>query len=298
MKFAIADKLLSIDGNATRFPLPLSRLEGMLGQPSRHIRKKYNHVYTWDALGICAYSKSGHEVESITLDISAATYDFSPSTAFTSEFTIESLGLAQYLQQHLSKLEKISRHDEGGNLVFGDLEVYVDMSRGQVLSVSMKEHVAPPERTYAATYKFQKIDGEKIEFADFNFKLSIIQILMYEKNILKPKFDLQDFVKNHREREIDIDQEGYDLIPEVSDYFQKLEIDKKHADEVVEILQDGGNRIYGELMRFWDGEDDTFNIKSFEDIRHFSNLKKMALFHSDENEAIKAMLAKRGIQVE
>lgn len=126
-------------------------------------------------------------------------------------------------------------------------------------------------------YKLKKIAGETIEFADFNFKLTVIEVLMYDKELLKPKFDVYEFAELYNKREIDIDKEGYNPIPEVIEYFQALKIDKKLAEQVTEIYQDGGNNIYLNIIPLWSGEDDFFDIQSYEDIRHFPNLKKMIL---------------------
>lgn len=37
------------------------------------------------------------------------------------------------------------------------------------------------------------------------------------------------------------------------------------------------------IIPYWDGEDDFFNIENYEDIKHFPNLKKMTLFSNDQN---------------
>lgn len=146
-------------------------------------------------------------------------------------------------------------------------------------------------------YAFQKIEGEKIEFKDFNFKLAVIQILMYEKELITPKFDLYEFVDLYDLREIDIEEEGYDFIPEVTAYFENLEIDSAFAEHVTEIIQDGGDDIYLEMCRFWDGEDDIFNIKSSEDFVNFKNITKVELFY-DEDDTLSNELRNMGIQVE
>ena len=62
---------------------------------------------------------------------------------------------------------------------------------------------------------------------------------------------------------------------------------------------DGGNEIYSQIIPFWDGEDDYFDIKnvSEEEIRQFKNLKKMEVMPQenwDEMEVFK----KCGIEVE
>lgn len=78
-----------------------------------------------------------------------------------------------------------------------------------------------------------------IEFKDFNFKLVVIQQLMYERELITPKFDAYDFAASYKERAIEIDEEGYEIIPEIKDYFEKLEVDEKYAAEITEIYQDG-----------------------------------------------------------
>ena len=120
-----------------------------------------------------------------------------------------------------------------------------------------------------------------INFKDFNFKLLIIEELMYTKKLLQPAFDVYKFVKLYDKRKIDIDEEGYDPIPEVIAYFKDLEIDQSLAAEVTELYQDGGNEVYMQISPLWDGEDEIYDIASFEDVAHFPNLKKMTLFNSD-----------------
>lgn len=137
----------------------------------------------------------------------------------------------------------------------------------------------------------------KVEFKDFNFKLAVIQVLMYEKELLQPMFDLDEFVDSYKARKIDIDEEGYDLIPEVKKYFEELEIPASMLSEVDEISQDGGNDIHHQLIPFWDGEDETFNITSTEDLVLVPNLKKVILLFDDEEKMVDAFTAK-GIEAE
>jgi hypothetical protein len=56
---------------------------------------------------------------------------------------------------------------------------------------------------------------------------------------------------------------------------------------VTELYFDGGNEIYAQLIPFWDGEDDVFDIESLteEDICQLPNLKVIdgtAIFMSEE----------------
>ncbi len=123
--------------------------------------------------------------------------------------------------------------------------------------------------------------NDGLEFKDLNFKLAVIEVLMYEKKIIKPAVDAFEFAKNYSYRKIDIDEEGYQIIPEILEYFDNLKIQASQAELVEEIYQDGGNNIYMTISPFWDGEDDSFNINSAEDVALLPNLKKVTLFGGD-----------------
>ena len=134
-------------------------------------------------------------------------------------------------------------------------------------------------------------------FKDFNFKLAAIQVLMYEKEILTPKFDLNEFIEKLTARKIDVEQEGYEIIPEVKEYFEKLEIPENLLREVDVIYQDGGNHIHHQLVPFWDGEDETFNITSTEDISLLPNLKKITLLFDEEQKMVEEF-SEKGIEAQ
>jgi len=68
--------------------------------------------------------------------------------------------------------------------------------------------------------------SDPVQFKDFNFKLAVIQRLMYEQNVLTPRFDVYEFVERYTARHIDIEKEGYGVIPEVRRYFKQLVLGK------------------------------------------------------------------------
>jgi hypothetical protein len=125
-------------------------------------------------------------------------------------------------------------------------------------------------------YKIPKVQGEVLQFKDLNFKLAVLQVLMYDKELLQPKFDLSEFAEQYQKSDIDLDSE--EAIPEVLNYFKKYPIEKKYAEEITELYQDGGDDIYLQVAPCWDGEDDQFVIKSEKDAIQFSNLRKVTLF--------------------
>lgn len=159
-----------------------------------------------------------------------------------------------------------------------------------------------PKRVIADNpYELKPINGSALKFDNFNFKLCIIQVLMYEKKLLKPEFDIYEFAKCYPPREINIDEEGYDPIKPAIEYFKKLEIPASLAPEIEEIIMDGGNDIYGQIYPFWDGEDEYFDLKRVSDaeLSQFENLKRMELINSPENlsKTLINRLKKHGIEV-
>lgn len=297
MQIAIVNDKLIINEKEILFPANIRQLQALLGN-ARHVQKQYNHIYTWDNDGILAYSGNGELVEAVHLEMFNDKFDFSPKTFFKASFDINAEGYNVVFIKTRKRLKKASRFDDGGSLTVGDMTVYFDAEEDRVQGITISAYDPPAPKEYSDKYQYRKIEGEKIEFADFNFKLAVIQQLMYEKKRIEPVFDLYEFIKNHSAREIDIEEEGYAFIPEITAYFEALEIDRKYAGEITEISQDGGDEIYGNMLRFWDGEDDTFNIKSFEDTKHFPNLRKMHLFYADSFEEIKEALAAKNIIAE
>lgn len=151
-----------------------------------------------------------------------------------------------------------------------------------------------------AKFKIEKLSEPVLKFSDFNFKLAVMQVLMYEKNLLNPKFDIYEFVEEFDKRKIDIDEEGYEPIEEVIDWFKKLEIPVSLASYVEEIVMDGGNEIYTQIIPFWDGEDDYFDIKdiSENEIRQFPKLKRISLLASNDKNNIIDKFKEYGIKVD
>ncbi len=124
--------------------------------------------------------------------------------------------------------------------------------------------------------------SDSVQFKDFNFKLAVIERLMYQQGVLTPRFDVYDFVAAYTARQIDIEEEGYDIIPEVRTYFEQLEIPAELLPRIEEIDMDGGDEIYAQLCPFWDGEDDIFNIQSAEDAALLPNLKSVTLLYDND----------------
>ncbi len=287
----ISEKTFVINNKSLTFPIAMADLKTLLGEPQL-FDKKQNHIFTFHEYGLLAYSKNGQVVESITLVFDPDfKYDFSPKNSFNQSISISGLAISDFYQANKKKLDKI------GSMQFGQFSLYFDADEDGILVFEINAYVPPPPKPVSDKYKIRKIAGEKLVFTDFNFKLAVMQELMYKQELLKPKFDLYEFVKFHTARAIDVEAEGYEFIAEVTDYFQQFEIEKALADKISNLQQDGGNDIYLEVLRFWDGEDDVFNIRSFKDAAQFKNLKSISLFYyQPEDRQVLEELKQYGIE--
>jgi hypothetical protein len=117
-------------------------------------------------------------------------------------------------------------------------------------------------------------------FKDFNFKLIVVEQLMYIDETLTPQFSLADLLKEKRLSVAPWEyaqQHGleYQVVPEARSYFTSLEISDDLLAGVEELCMDGGNQVYQECAPVWDGEDDLFDVASLDDLVLLPNLRRV-----------------------
>lgn len=193
--------------------------------------------------------------------------------------------------------------DDIDNIDEGDKEKY-----GDTLLISSRNvaicYEPPKPKTKAAAkpkttkYKLQKCDEPVLVFDNFNFKLVVIEQLMYKKELLTPKFDIYEFAEEYKRRKIDVEEDGYEPIKEAIKWFKDLQIPARLADDVTEILFDGGLSVYHQIYPFWDGEDEYFDVTRISDseLAQFGNLKK-AIVTACISEAAKKKLKAHGVEI-
>jgi len=136
-----------------------------------------------------------------------------------------------------------------------------------------------------------------LQFDNFNFKLAIIQELMYDLNVLQPEFDIYEFAKEYKGEEIDTEIDT--VIEPALEYFKNLQIPKSLAKEVGSFYMDGGNEVYMNIIPQWDGEDGYFDLNdvSLTELRQFPNLTEATVL-TDDFDKIKKIFDAAGIKVE
>lgn len=120
-----------------------------------------------------------------------------------------------------------------------------------------------------------------LHFDNLNFKLAIIQVLMYDLKLLKPEFDIYDFADHYKEEDIDTDSDN--VIEPAMNFFKNLQVPKRLAPYVETIYMDGGNDVYMNIIPQWDGEDESFDLNeiTLTELQQFPNLKEATLMSSN-----------------
>ena len=149
---------------------------------------------------------------------------------------------------------------------------------------------------YSANF-YNNMEEGYLQFDNFNFKLAIIQELMYDINVLQPEFDIYEFAKEYKGEEIDTESET--VIEPALEYFKNLQIPKSLAKEVGSFYMDGGNEVYMNIIPLWDGEDGFFDLNnvSLAELRQFPNLTEATIL-TDDFDKIKKIFDAAGIKVE
>lgn len=155
-----------------------------------------------------------------------------------------------------------------------------------------------PERPKTTeNYNIVEPEEQCLEFDNFNFKLAVIQELMYVQEVLKPYFDIYDYLDFKKSR---ANTESFRNVKPAVDFFKNLKIPVSLAEKVEHINMDGGNEIYINICPMWDGEDERFDLTtvSLKELKQFPNLKHMAIMTANGVDAVQSVARELGIEVE
>lgn len=327
----ISDSGLLVN-NELLLEFSIARLTEVFGKPRitpiTDEDSPYSAMYLWDSLGIYAFEKKDGTLSTLACRVvddkqwqARVTFDYfalRPKGLFTGDFTIAGKSPLSYISKEQSMdsfgldiaLDSWNVSCLYTEKLSNDLE---DLSKKAIVRRVAQE--AMPFRDYEVSYIPNEVDSSKekdsskwvlplteekcVQFKSFNFKLAVVQELMYVQEVLKPKFDVYDFCENYTQRDIDPEEYYFEVIPEVKKWFQDLPIPASLAPLVTELYFDGGNEIYAQLIPFWDGESDDFDIESLteEDIRQFPNLKTIDGTAILMSEKVKNFCKEKGISL-
>ena len=303
------DNSMVMNGTSLSFPLSLQDIEAVLGKPDQVVKRENKFIkYIYDNIGIVfehSFSIKNHLKKSKTyideehLISTVFLYYGDVVKSMTGEKELPKQPCqAVLLSDGKSPYFFSDRHRVGDfNLIlwtpYGTNFKGIAETITDTLSISF----FPEIKRERESYKLKTTDEEVLHFDNINFKLAIIQVLMYDLEVLKPAFDIFDFAEEFSN--LDIDTDSMEIIQPALDYFEKLQIPKEYAQHVQEIDMDGGNEIYMNLIPQWDGEDETFDLNevSVEELKQFPNLEEATIMSSNF-EQVKAVFEEAGIDVE
>ena len=298
-----------INGTSLAFPLSLKDIETVLGKHDQVVKKENKFIkYIYDTAGIVfehSFSIKNHLKKSKTyideehLISTVFLYYGDVVKSMTGEKELPKQPCqAVVLSDGKSPYFFSDRHRVGDfNLIlwtpYGTNFNGITETITDTLSISY----FPEVKHQRESYKLKETDEEVLRFDNINFKLTIIQVLMYDLEVLKPVFNIFDF--SEESSELNIDTESMEIIQPALEYMMNLPIPKKYAEQVQEIDMDGGNEIYMNLIPQWDGEDDSFDLNevSLKELQQFPNLKKATIMTSNF-EQVKDIFKSQGIKVE
>lgn len=311
------DNVLIIDGHELRFPFSLAELEEVLGSPSRTVefRKSYTRLYAYDSLGlvfnarICdaswfkqrnVFTDVDHNIICLYIylgDKPVAVRNLIGEFLPTGTCHCELRGLTgTYLNGETYWKTELA---DIGIYVWrlGDGDPWMKEPKSKMIrSISISywpDVVREPQ-----SYRIRKTDEPLLSFSTFNFKLAIVQVLMYDLEVLPPCFDLDEFAEKYRGKK-PIDLESDEPLAPVVRFFERLPAPVRLADKVEEIYMDGCNDIYASIAPQWDGEDGIFDLDNVlpEDLAQFPNLRKATIMSGDY-ESVAPVFEAAGIEVE
>ena len=324
------NKQIIIDGKKMKFPLSAKELSKVLGDYETVLidtveeegtsaeRKSKSTCYVFHQAGLTfrstdfdldyikehkAYTDDDHNIMSMAISTGLCSNDdpirkqfIMPNFSCDMDIFVREYGetllpvVALYQYKHTMSGDFIHFENSGD---IDDKSFYTEQGKF-VKPVMVFFELPKPKATKIndGLYDIKPIE-DALHFDNINFKLTILEAL-YNKNLIQPKFDLNEFAKRCKG---DINFESYTPLRPVVNYFKSLPIPKHLADEITEIYMDGGNDIYAHIIPNWDGEDEYFDLKkiSEEELSQFKNLKKATIM--SENKKVYKTFEKFGIEV-
>jgi hypothetical protein len=118
------------------------------------------------------------------------------------------------------------------------------------------------------------------DFHDLNFKLLVIDKLMYGDRTLTPPFsiDARMSARGIGDAQSYVYEHGLEstILDESRTYFEALAISDDLLAGVTALYVDGGSQVYFECCPAWCGEGDQFDVRSLDDLALLPNLTRIA----------------------
>ena len=131
-KIELSKTDFQINGISIEFPIEITILQQALGD-YRYTKKKYNHTYTWDNLGIIAFSKEGNKAESLAIELELKKYDYCAKSIFTGTFIFDGQELFELYKSGKNKPIKLFKGDRSGAFILNGISVWFEKEDGKLI---------------------------------------------------------------------------------------------------------------------------------------------------------------------
>ena len=323
----VLDNALIINGNHLEFPLSYDEIKAVLGEARLEIDEAHGkHItYIFDDLGIefegspeylknlkkkKAYKDKEHYIISLALYVTGnKIYSFRdtfPKGKYDGSLTF--LGNKIDADKMWSSITGYGYQpaftDENGKKanVHVSAAIHADnkdaLYDGDKLLADTGLSFVPERPRSTVDYTIVQPDEECLVFDTFNFKLAVINELMYNREVLEPYFDIYDYMA-YKKGKWNLDN-GTNVKAAVQ-FFKDLPVPVRLADCLTEINMDGADEIYMNIAPEWDGEDDRFDFNKLTEaeLKQFKNLKKIQIFGNDKDaDKLRKVCDPLGIKVE
>lgn len=294
----ILDYEIVINGQALRFPMSYEEIQEKLGDARIEDDRLYT-LYIYDDLGIVfeggkgsmlwlkkakGYKDEKHNITSVRV---CAAEDprykvFVPHNYYTGNVTFMGKQVEnRYFNKFMGCYQALLKTGEG-EFEQAHVGAYVQGEdkdpnyEGERFLKPMMIVFKPRRPKSLENYNIEQSGDDCLTFDNFNFKLAVINELMYEQEILKPYFDIYDYMEF---KKANWNLETEKNVRAAVQFFKDLPIPSAYAEKITRISMDGGNQIYLNIAPMWDGEDARFDVDKLTavELKQFPNLKEMEL---------------------
>jgi cell wall assembly regulator SMI1 len=137
----LSDHFFKINDVEFSFPINIIALKKLLGEP-RNVSLKHNNVYTWDNLGLLAYSKDGTQVETLMLNLTLAEYQFSPTNVFSGQLLLNGEDAIHYYKHNKNKRIKLSPNSAATAFIANGMYLWFDQDGETIDAIEISQHQA------------------------------------------------------------------------------------------------------------------------------------------------------------
>lgn len=139
IEISATNDTFKINDTAFSFPIDIQSLQNVIGE-ARYTKTKYNHIYTWDELGIFAGSKNGKLVESLMVCMVVRDYAYMPRQVFPGCLTFNSEEAVRYYSENKNKRVKLFKGDKSGAVVTSAVSYWYDIDDGVISAIQIQAH--------------------------------------------------------------------------------------------------------------------------------------------------------------